>query len=709
MAIDNNLYKIISGQLNVDSSSVGNVLKMSQEGATIPFMARYRKELTGNLDEVAIENILSLYEQLEKLEKRKIAILKSIKEQEKLTDELKAKIEDCHDIHLLEDIYTPYKPKRKTKAEVARSQGLEPLAKMIMSQGASHPEDLARRFVNSTVPSVEDALQGAIEIIAEWINERISIKNAIRRAINQEGEWSSKVIKGKEDEGSTFKDYFDYQSKVSRTPGFRFLAMLRGESQGIIRLKLRAEEDQNLKKIEESVIRSQSPSSEVIKKACKEAYKRFIKTSLESEIRTLKKEEADREAISIFTGNLRQLLMMPPLGGKRILAIDPGFKSGCKVVILDEQGQLLHNENIFPHPPQREFNQAKKKLSQWVQAYKVDAIAIGNGTAGRETENLVKNTHFDREVKAFSVNEAGASIYSASSVGRKEFPQYDVTVRGAVSIGRRLQDPLAELVKIEPKNLGVGQYQHDVDQKLLQESLDRVVSSCVNEVGVEINTASEYLLKYVSGIGPKLASNIIEYRKKHGEISSRQELKKIPLMGPLAFEQSAGFIRVPNSKNILDKTAVHPERYSYVKAVAKANKLSVEDMIASELEINWEVSDEVGPETRKDIIEELKKPGRDPRSKATVFSFSDEVHKMEDLKIGMKLPGIVSNITKFGAFVDVGVKQDGLVHISQLKNAFVSDPLEVVKLGQYVNVEVVEVDIPRKRIQLSMKDVEQPA
>lgn len=709
MAIDNNLYKIISGQLNVDSTRVSNVLKMSQEGATIPFMARYRKELTGNLDEVAIENILSLYEQLEKLEKRKIAILKSIQEQEKLTDELKAKIEDCQDIHLLEDIYTPYKPKRKTKAEVARSQGLEPLAKMIMSQGPTHPEDLAQRFVNSTVPSVEDALQGAIEIIAEWINERISIKNAIRRAINREGEWRSKVIKGKEDEGSTFKDYFDYQSKVSRTPGFRFLAMLRGEAQGIIRLKLRAEDDQNLKKIEESVIRSQSPSSEVIKKACKEAYKRFIKTSLESEIRTIKKEEADREAISIFTGNLRQLLMMPPLGGKRILAIDPGFKSGCKVVILDEQGQLLHNENIFPHPPQREFNQAKKKLSQWVQAYKVDAIAIGNGTAGRETENLVKNTHFDREVKAFSVNEAGASIYSASSVGRKEFPQYDVTVRGAVSIGRRLQDPLAELVKIEPKNLGVGQYQHDVDQKLLQESLDRVVSSCVNEVGVEINTASEYLLKYVSGIGPKLASNIIEYRKKHGEISSREELKKIPLMGPLAFEQSAGFIRVPNSKNILDKTAVHPERYSYVEAVAKANKLSVEDMIASELEINWEVSDEVGPETRKDIIEELKKPGRDPRSKATVFSFSDEVHKMEDLKIGMKLPGIVSNITKFGAFVDVGVKQDGLVHISQLKNAFVSDPLEVVKLGQYVNVEVVEVDIPRKRIQLSMKDVEQPA
>ncbi len=709
MATNNNLHKIISEQLNVDSTRVSNVLKMSQEGATIPFMARYRKELTGNLDEVAIEKIMTLYEQLDKLEKRKVSILKSIEEQEKLTEELRTKIANCHDLHQLEDIYTPYKPKRKTKAETARNQGLEPLAKMIMSQGATQPEDLAQRFVNSEVPSIEDALQGAIEIIAEWINERISIKNSMRRAFNREGEWKAKVIKGKEEEGSAFKDYFDYQSKISRTPGFRFLALLRAESQGIIRLKLIAEDDQNLEKIEEAVIRSKGPSSEVIKKACKEAYKRFIKTSLESEIRTLKKEEADREAIAIFAGNLRQLLMMPPLGGKRVLAIDPGFKSGCKVVIIDGSGQLLHNENIFPHPPQREFNQAKKKLSQWVQAYKVEAIAIGNGTAGRETENLVKNTHFDREVKAFSVNEAGASIYSASSVGRKEFPQYDVTVRGAVSIGRRLQDPLAELVKIEPKNLGVGQYQHDVDQKLLQESLDRVVSSCVNEVGVEINTASEYLLKYVSGIGPKLAANIMEYRKKHGEISSREELKNVPLMGPLAFEQSAGFIRVPNSTNPLDQTAVHPERYSFIEKVAKANNLSVKQMIASDQTIDWEVSDEVGPETLKDIVEELKKPGRDPREKASVFSFSDEVHKMEDLKQGMKLPGIVSNITKFGAFVDVGVKQDGLVHISQLKNAFVSDPLEVVKLGQYVNVEVVEVDIPRKRIQLSMKDVEQPA
>lgn len=709
MAMNNNLHKIISKQLNVDSTRVSNVLKMSQEGATIPFMSRYRKELTGNLDEVAIEKILILYEQLDKLEKRKISILKSIEEQEKLTDELKAKIENCHDLHQLEDIYLPYKPKRKTKAETARNQGLEPLAKMIMSQGATPPEDLAQRFVNSEVPSIEDALQGAIEIIAEWINERISIKNSMRRTFNREGEWKAKVIKGKEEEGSAFKDYFDYQSKISRTPGFRFLALLRAETQGIIRLKLVADDDQNLEKMHEAVIRSQGPSGEVIKKACKEAYKRFIKTSLESEIRILKKEEADREAIAIFAGNLRQLLMMPPLGGKRVLAIDPGFKSGCKVVIIDESGQLLHNENIFPHPPQREFNQAKKKLSQWVQAYKVEAIAIGNGTAGRETENLVKNTHFDREVKAFSVNEAGASIYSASSVGRKEFPQYDVTVRGAVSIGRRLQDPLAELVKIEPKNLGVGQYQHDVDQKLLQESLDRVVSSCVNEVGVEINTASEYLLKYVSGIGPKLAANIMEYRKKHAEISSRDELRKVPLMGPLAFEQSAGFIRVPNSTNPLDQTAVHPERYSFVEKVAKANGLSVEQMIASDQEINWEISVEVGPETLKDIVEELKKPGRDPREKASIFSFSDDVHKIEDLKQGMKLPGIVSNITKFGAFVDVGVKQDGLVHISQLKNAFVSDPLEVVKLGQYVNVEVVEVDIPRKRIQLSMKDVEQPA
>ena len=699
--------------LNLSQKSVEATLELLDSGATIPFISRYRKEATGNLDEVEIESIFKESERFKELEKRKETILKSIDEQGKLTSSLKEQIQETFELTTLEDIYLPYKQKRETKVDKAIKKGLEPLAKIIMSQEVKGLKSTASKFVTKEVTDVEEALEGARHIIAEWINERTAVRDILRRAMEQKALLESKIIKGKEEEAEKFKDYFAWAEPLKRTPAHRFLAISRGEKLGYLRIKLTLEKAEAEEKITNYIIRKNNfETAEQIELAIADSWKRLLHPSLENEFKKKHKEAADLASIQVFSENLRQLLLAPPLGQKRTMAIDPGFRTGCKVVCLDETGKLLYNETIYPHPPKNEGKMAAKKIGTMVSAYKIDAIAIGNGTAGRETEQFIQNLIFDRKVFSYMVNENGASIYSASKIAREEFPDYDVTVRGSVSIGRRLMDPLAELVKIDAKSIGVGQYQHDVDQKMLQESLDRVVESAVNKVGVNLNTASKHLLAYVSGLGPKLAENIVSYREKDGAFEDRKQLKEVKGMGAVAFQQSAGFLRIRNGKNPLDETGIHPERYKVLKKILADNKINVSELMAEKekiesLQVKQYISSDIGELTLNDIKNDLLKPGRDPREKMKAFQFDSTVKTIGDLRVGMELPALVTNITNFGAFVDVGVKQDGLVHISNLANKFVSDPNEVVSLGQAIRVKVLEVDAQRKRIQLSLKDVSQ--
>jgi uncharacterized protein len=699
--------------LNLPQKSVEATLQLLDSGATIPFISRYRKEATGNLDEVEIESIFKEGERFKELEKRKEAILKSIDEQGKLTSSLNQLIQSTYELTKLEDIYLPYKQKRETKADKAIKKGLEPLAKIIMSQEVKGLKSAASKFVTKEVADVEEALEGARHIIAEWINERQSVRDILRRNMEQKALLESKQVKGKDEEAEKFKDYFDWSEPLKRVPAHRFLAMARGEKLGYLRIKISLEKAEAEEKITNFIIRKKNfETDEQIELAIADSWKRLLHPSLENEFKKKHKEAADLASIQVFSENLRQLLLAPPLGQKRTMAIDPGFRTGCKVVCLDETGKLLYNETIYPHPPKNEGKMAAKKIGTMVSAYKIDAIAIGNGTAGRETEQFIQNLIFDRKVFSYMVNENGASIYSASKIAREEFPDYDVTVRGSVSIGRRLMDPLAELVKIDAKSIGVGQYQHDVDQKMLQESLDRVVESAVNKVGVNINTASKNLLAYVSGLGPKLAENIVTYREEKGVFDDRKQLKEVKGMGAVAFQQSAGFLRIRNGKNSLDETGIHPERYKVLKKILSDNKIKITDLKAEKekieaIQMKQYVSEEIGELTLNDIKNDLLKPGRDPREKMKVFQFDSTVKSIGDLRVGMELPALVTNITNFGAFVDLGVKQDGLVHISNLANKFVNDPNEVVSLGQAIRVKVIEVDAQRKRIQLSLKDVNQ--
>ena len=701
---------ILSNNLSIKDWQVRNTVKLLDEDATVPFISRYRKEATGSLDEMQVLAIKEQYEKLLEVDKRREAIIKSIDEQGKLTPELRSKLESTYILSELEDIYLPYKPKRKTRASMAKEKGLEPLATIVFKQQEKDVDSLATKFLNDQVETTEDALQGARDIIAEWINEDQRARDSIRRLFSRDAYIYSKMVKGKEEEGIKYKDYFDFSEPLRRCPSHRLLAMRRGEEEGFLKLIIEPSEEEAIEILEKQFIKGRFDSSEQVREAVIDSYKRLLGSSIETEFMATSKEQADEEAIRVFAENLRQLLLGSPLGQKTILAIDPGFKSGCKVVCLDAQGSLVHNETIYPHQPQNETSQAMKKLSTLVSVYKIDAVAIGNGTASRETEQFIQRIQFERQVQIFVVSEAGASIYSASPVAREEFPEYDVTVRGAVSIGRRLADPLAELVKIDPKSIGVGQYQHDVDQGKLKKSLDAVVESCVNSVGVNLNTASKHLLTYVSGLGPQLAQNIVNFRKENGPFKSRKELKKVPRLGDKAFEQSAGFLRIPNSENPLDNSAVHPETYKVVEKMAEDMSATVADLLKQEdirkkLDLKRYVSDNIGLPTLTDILQELAKPGRDPRTIIQVFEFSKDIFKISDVIPGMVLPGIVTNITNFGCFVDIGVKQDGLVHISQLADKFISDPNQVVKLHQHVKVKVLEVDVARKRIQLTMKGV----
>lgn len=703
------LLNFIKSQTNLPSKGIENTIQLLNEDCTIPFISRYRKERTGNLDEVQIGDIVKYKTQFEELEKRKKAILKALAEQEVLTDELKAKIEATTDLTTLEDIYLPYKKKRKTKAETARKNGLEPLAKMIMSQRVNDLEYTASKYINNEVETEEAALEGARFIIAEWINERTDIRNNIRYQLEKFATINTKVVKAKKDDekAQKFRDYFEWSESLSRCPSHRFLAILRAEKEGFIRVKIEIDNERALDKMEDRIIRSNNDCSLQIKKAIQDAYKRLLFPALSNEILNTSKEKADDGAIKVFAKNLQQLLLGAPLGEKTILAIDPGFRTGCKVVCLNAQGGLEHNETIYPHAPQNDSIGAMKKINSLVDAYKIEAIAIGNGTASRETEQLIRKMRFNKDVEVFVVSEAGASIYSASKIARDEFPNYDVTVRGSVSIGRRLADPLAELVKIDAKSIGVGQYQHDVDASKLKTSLDTVVESCVNSVGVNINTASVSLLSYVSGIGPKLAENIVNYRDENGAFSSRNDIKKVARLGNKAYEQGAGFLRIKNAKNPLDDSAVHPESYSVIAKMAKDEKCSVSDLIGNKevlqkIELEKYTSATIGLPTLKDIISELEKPGLDPRETAKVFTFNQDIRTISDLHEGQLLPGIVNNITNFGCFVDIGIKESGLVHVSNLADKFVSDVSSIVSLHQQVIVKVLEVDVARKRIQLSM-------
>jgi len=702
----------IAQQIGIQYYQVDNTILLLHEGATVPFISRYRKERTGSLDEVQIEAIKDAMEKMEELLKRKETVLKTIQELNLLTPDLQKRIEDCCDSTELEDIYLPYKPKRRTRASIAREKGLEPLAEIIRKQYESNILRSAQQFLNEKVESVEDAFAGARDIIAEWINENEKARTIVRRAFDRAALITSKVIKGKEEEAAKYQDYFDWNESLKKCPSHRLLAMRRGENEGFLRVSVSPESDDPIQQLLRFFIHSKNACSEQMELAISDAYKRLLQPSIETEFANLSKEKADEEAIRVFADNLRQLLLAAPLGQKRVLALDPGYRSGCKLVCLDAQGNLLHNETIYPHKPQEEVKLAARKITSLVSSYQIEAIAIGNGTASRETEQFIKKLHYDRELRVFVVSEDGASIYSASKIARDEFPQYDVTVRGAVSIGRRLLDPLAELVKIDPKSIGVGQYQHDVDQKKLKNSLDKVVESSVNLVGVDVNTASQHLLTYVSGLGPLLSQNIVDYRKENGPFNSRSEIQKVARMGAKAYEQSAGFLRIPESANPLDNSAVHPESYFVVQKIAKDLKCSVPELISSEelqKQIVWSdyVTDQIGLPTLEDIRNELAKPGRDPRSTIKIFEFSPDIFKVEDLQVGMVLPGIVTNITKFGAFVDVGVKQDGLVHVSQMADRFISDPSEIVKLHQHVHVKVIELDLQRKRIQLSLKQAPQ--
>ena len=700
----------ISQEFGVTARVAENVIKLLNEGATVPFIARYRKEMTDTMNEETVAEVKKRLEQLDELEKRKEFVLKSIAEQEKLTPELEKQIVNAETLQDVEDLYLPYKPKRRTKAEIARQKGLEPLAKMIMAQNSDDVNGMARRFVNKEkdVNSEDEALKGACDIIAEWVSENISGRNRIRKIYHRDGIISSTLVKGKEAEAQTYKQYFDFNEPIAKAPSHRILALFRAEAEGLLKVKLSINADDALNVLDSIFLRNDNASTDLVQDAIDDSWKRLLEPSLETEIRALYKEKADEVAVKVFAENLRQLLLAAPLGKKRVLALDPGFRTGCKVVILNELGALLHNETIYPHPPQNETGKSAAKIAHLVQAYKIDVIAIGNGTAGRETEDFIKTIRFDRDITAVMVNESGASIYSASKVAREEFPDYDITVRGAVSIGRRLMDPLAELVKIDPKSIGVGQYQHDVNQKMLGDELNTVVESCVNAVGVELNSASEQLLSYVSGVGPQLASSIVKYRNENGGFSSRKQLMEVPRLGAKAFEQCAGFLRIHGAKQPLDASAVHPESYHIVEKMVKKMGVKVEELIGNEeliAKINPKefIETDFGIETVNDIIDELKKPGRDPRKSFEVFEFDKNIRTINDLRQGMQLVGIVTNITAFGCFVDIGVHQDGLVHISQMSNSYITDPNQVVKLNQKIKVTVTDIDIPRKRISLSMK------
>ncbi|MDF1574899.1 MAG: Tex family protein [Bacteroidales bacterium] len=700
--------EVIAGRTGIPLRQVKNTVDLLEEGATIPFISRYRKEHTGSLDEVQITEIRDALNQLKELQKRQDYILKTIGEQEKLTPELKRKIEECLDPVQLEDIYLPYKPKRKTRATVARDKGLEPLAKVLLKQQEMHMEKAASSFLSEEVESVEDALQGARDIIAEWVNENERARKTVRYHFDRSAVISSRLVKGKEEEGAKYRDYFEFSEPLKKCPGHRILAMRRGEQEGFLKLTVEPESRPVTDALEEQWVKSPYEGGQQVAQAVRDAYKRLMQPSMENEYKALYKEKADQEAIKVFADNLRQLLLASPLGQKRVLALDPGFRTGCKLVCLDEQGNLVHNATIYPHPPQADRAGSTRKVSSLLQQYKIEAVAIGNGTASRETERFIRLIRFPRDIEVYVVNESGASIYSASKTARDEFPDYDVTVRGAVSIGRRLMDPLAELVKIDAKSIGVGQYQHDVDQGNLKKSLDEVVESCVNLVGVNVNTASKHLLTYVSGLGPVLAQNVVDYRQEIGGFTSRKQLKKVPRMGEKAFEQCAGFLRIEGAKNPLDNSAVHPESYHIVEQMAAdlmvdLTQLVRDESLVKQIQLERYVKGGIGLPTLKDIRAELEKPGRDPREQIEVFEFDQTVYSVEDLKPGMELPGIVTNITKFGVFVDVGVKQDGLVHISQLADRFVKDPNDIVKIHQHVRVRVLEVDLARKRIQLSMK------
>lgn len=703
--------QMIAAELKLPAHRIANTLKLLQGGATIPFISRYRKEATGGLDEVQIGDIQTRYEKLCELSKRKETVLSTIEEQGKLTPELKARISACWNATELEDIYLPFKPKRKTRAEAARAKGLEPLALLLMMQKENNLAAKVRNFVKGEVKDEEDALKGARDILAEQISEDERSRNLMRNQFQRQALIQSKVVKGKEAEEASakYRDYFDFCEPLKKCSSHRLLALRRGEAEGVLKVTIFPEdEDMCNERLQRLFVRANNECAHQVEEALTDAYKRLLKPAIETEFAALSKEKADEEAIRVFAENLRQLLLAPPLGQKRVMGIDPGFRTGCKVVCLDAQGTLLHNEAIYPHPPKSEYAQAARKIVKLVEQYKIEAIAIGNGTASRETEQFVTSQRYDREVQVFVVSEDGASIYSASKTAREEFPDYDVTVRGAVSIGRRLMDPLAELVKIDAKSIGVGQYQHDVDQTKLKASLDQTVESCVNLVGVNVNTASKHLLTYVSGLGTTLAQNIVDYRTENGPFESRRQLLKVPRMGAKAYEQCAGFLRIPQAKNPLDNSAVHPESYPIVEQMAKDLNCTVADLIKDKelrgkIDLKKYVTDTVGLPTLTDILQELDKPGRDPRQKIQVFEFDKNVRTLDDLQEGMELPGIVTNITNFGCFVDIGIKENGLVHVSQLADRFVSNPADVVRIHQHVRVKVMSIDHERKRIQLTMK------
>jgi uncharacterized protein len=712
--MDKKYYIQIAGELKITTEQVINTVSLLESGATVPFISRYRKELTGSLDEVAITTIRDRMNQLTEVDKRREAIINSIQEQGLLTDDLKKQLMDVETMSELEDLYLPYRPKRKTRATIARAKGLEPLATIIIAQKFINLGEKARSFVDAEkgVADGQEALAGARDIISEWVNENRFARQRMRKLFEREGVLYSRVIRGKEMDGQNYRNYYECNEMAMKAPSHRVLAMLRGEAEGFLKLNIEPARDKSVQLLEDIFLKQEDNECvDQVRMAISDSYKRLLQPSMETEIRAMAKRRADAYAIRVFVDNLRQLLMAPPLGQKNVLAIDPGFRSGCKIVCLDKQGNLLHNETIFPHPPDNEVRQSEKKILTLVNAYKIEAIAIGNGTAGRETERFIKSIRFDSDILAIMVNESGASIYSASKIARDEFPDYDVTVRGAVSIGRRLLDPLAELVKIDPKSIGVGQYQHDVNQAELQKSLEDTVTSCVNQVGVELNTASKDLLSYVSGVGPSLAKGIVEYRKKNGAFTTRKELMKVPRFGDKAFEQAAGFLRIHDAENPLDMSAVHPESYEIVYKMAGKLNTTIEDLIKQEdlrkrIDLKDFVTEKAGLPTLTDIMQELAKPGRDPRQKFDLFEFAKGVGKIEDLEIGMVLPGIVTNITAFGAFIDIGIHQDGLVHVSQMADRYVRDPNEILKINQKVKVKVLEVDISRKRISLSMKGIQ---
>ena len=700
-------HRMISAALGISEKQIGHTLDLLEDGATIPFISRYRKEATGGLDEVQIEAIKTHYEKLNETAKRKETIINTISEQGKMTPELQKRIDETWDSTILEDIYLPYKPKRRTRAEVARQKGLEPLATLLMLQREPNPEKRAEAYVKGEVKDAEDALKGARDIIAEQVSEDEQARNTVRFAFSRQAVITAKVVKGKETEADKYRDYFEFSKPLKKCTSHQLLAIRRAEAEGLLKVSISPDDEECVERLERRFVRSNNPCGEQVAEAVQDAYKRLLKSSIETEFAAQSKEQADEEAIRVFVQNLRQLLLASPLGQKRVMGIDPGFRTGCKVICLDAQGNLLHNENIYPHAPVHKTAEAVSKIQKMVEAYQIEAIAVGNGTASRETEDFLKHQTFRQDIQVFVVSEQGASIYSASKIARDEFPEYDVTVRGAVSIARRLMDPLAELVKIDPKSIGVGQYQHDVDQTKLKKSLDLTVESCVNLVGVNLNTASSHLLTYISGLGPQLAQNIVNYRAENGAFTSRKQLMKVPRMGAKAFEQCAGFLRIPQAENPLDNTAVHPESYCIVEQMAKDLGCSVAELIASK-ELRLKIKPEkyltptVGMPTLKDILQELEKPGRDPRKAIKVFEFDKNVRTINDLREGMELPGIVGNITNFGAFVDIGIKENGLIHLSQLADRFVSDPNEIVSIHQHVRVKVLSVDMDRKRIALKL-------